>query len=234
MPKIPGIGEVPNRTLLIGGGAAVVVVGVMWWRKRSAAAASTSSTDTASADQLDTGGGIVSGLGSGGTGTSSATIPTDSTPTSNDQWTALVLDRMGSIVPDQSALLAALGLYLTGQAVDAGQELLIDQAIAAAGYPPVHGANNYPPGIRQKPAAGQTPTGGIRRDPQPDNPNPIPFGYATGTWQQIVRAHYRIGGFTSAQIGTAASNLAHANGRADSVDPHKSRIQIILPQYLST
>lgn len=164
--KLPGIGPVSKRALLIGGAGAVVVMGVLWYRKRTSTPASTSDTtgDTSGVDTsgLDTSGDLVSGLGSGGTitDTSTTTNTGPGTFTSNAQWTQYAEQILAPEETDGGAALsAALGAYIVGKPVDATQESLIDQAISVAGYPPVGGPTGYPPGIRQSPPGGQ-PGGG--------------------------------------------------------------------------
>lgn len=66
----------------------------------------------------------------------------------NSDWFSYAETQLSGIV-DATALTAALGVYLTGRAATADQESLIDQAIAAAGYPPVAGTGGYPPNIKQ-------------------------------------------------------------------------------------
>jgi hypothetical protein len=154
--NLPAVGPVSRRALLIGGGLSVAVVAVVWWRRRTAAPAPSdpNAADVAGIDSgvTDTGAGTgVAGGGSSGAGsTSSGAL------TSNAQWVAMVTESLSGVV-DPSALAQALGLYVTGQAVTKDQELIIDQAIAYAGWPPVAGPNGYPPAIRQSPATGQTP-----------------------------------------------------------------------------
>jgi hypothetical protein len=83
--------------------------------------------------------------------------------TTNAQWvqaamTALTTESVGY---SGSQVLAALGLYTTGQPVSAAQEQIISDAIGAEGYPPVPGANGYPPNINVSGTSTTgTPTGG--------------------------------------------------------------------------
>lgn len=149
---LPAVGPVSKKALLIGGGAAALVMGVIWWRKRNAAAApaaaDTTGTDTSGLDQYGDYG-FTGGAGTVGPVQAGAPI------TSNPQWTATVMQDLGGVV-DPTQLAEAIGLYLTGSAVSPDQEKIIDQAISVAGYPPVSGANGYPPAIRTQPSGGQT------------------------------------------------------------------------------
>lgn len=157
--KLPVVGPTSKRTLYLGGGAAVLVMGILWWRKRQAAAAAPA-TDTTDTTGLDTGLGTdfggAGGGGGGGTVSGPELLPGVNAPTTNAAWTQIVVQQIGGVV-DPGALSKALGDYLVGNAVTADEESLIDQAIAAAGYPPVAGPGNYPPGIRTMPSTGQTP-----------------------------------------------------------------------------
>lgn len=80
------------------------------------------------------------------------------TPVTNAEW-AQQAEAELSGVADPTALSAALGKYLTGQAVTASQQSLVDQAIAFAGYPPVSGSGGFPPSVRSSPPA--TAGGGV-------------------------------------------------------------------------
>jgi hypothetical protein len=147
---LPGVGPVSRRALLLGGATAVVVMGVLWWRKRKSGtgpSAGTDATDT-SGDQSGDYGTDGSAGGGGSTSSTSST-----TYTTNAQWVQGAMANLSGVV-DASKLAEALGLYITGNAVDSDQTLLIDQAIASTGYPPVSGPTGYPPGIRTQ--AGST------------------------------------------------------------------------------
>lgn len=174
---LPGVGPVSKKALYIGGGVAAVVMGVLYLRKRKtavtpAATDTSSSTDTSGTDTtgLDTsGGGFFTG--GGGAGFPGGAV---NMPTSNPQWFAQAMQALSGVV-DQTALASALGKYLTGTAVTGDEEAIIDQAIAAAGEPPVAGPNGYPPAIRQSPPGGQT-------NP-PITGRPIPSGPGMPPWQ---------------------------------------------------
>jgi hypothetical protein len=151
---LPGVGPVPKRTLLIGGGAAVLVMAVLWWRKRNAAgpAAPAAAVDP---NALDPNAGDGSGMAGGGGSLTSTGAPGSTTPATNPQWAQAVMQQLDGVL-DPQALSAALGVYLTGAAATPEQTLLIDQAIAVEGWPPVSGPNGYPPAIRTQPSTGQT------------------------------------------------------------------------------
>ena len=90
----------------------------------------------------------------GNTGTGQAAA------TTNQAWAQDAISYLSNQGVDSGALSAALGAYLQGQPVTSDQVTLIDQAIAAEGYPPQAGANNYPPGINESGTASQGGTGG--------------------------------------------------------------------------
>ncbi len=190
--NLPAVGPVSRRALLIGGGLSVVVVGVVWWRRRQAAAAAAPAPADAT-DATDSGIGDLSGVGSGGgSGGSGSSTSSSTNFTSNPQWSAAVRDLLGGTI-DPAALSQAIGLYLVGAAVNHDQELIIDQAIAAAGYPPVSGPNGYPPAIRQSPATGQTPPPASKPLPYDGTPANPSFRVTAGSnvdgWINALQAH---------------------------------------------
>lgn len=171
---LPGVGPVKKQALLLGGGAAVIVMAVLWWRKRNAAAAATPGVDPNAIDPnaIDN-----SGMAGGGGALTGPTPSAVTTPTSNPQWTQLVMQQLS--FEDPSTLGKALGLYLTGSAVTPDQERLVDEAIAAEGYPPVSGPSGYPPAIRTQPAGGQTPP-----------PAPAPKASTNDQWRRDALAWF--------------------------------------------
>lgn len=80
--------------------------------------------------------------------------------TTNAQWTQAAL----GILTDQgyggTAVLAALGLYLTGGHLSADQAGIVSAAIASEGYPPVAGPSGNPPGMNTSVPGGQGGGGG--------------------------------------------------------------------------
>lgn len=177
--KLPMVGGVRKKALLIGGVGAAGLVGFIYMRKRNTQAsttADTTSTDGTSQDPTqdyldpglqDTTGGPTYGqtgyidpntgnwvYGNTGTGQAAATT--------NAAWSQMaeqfLIENNGA---DPQALSAAIGKYLAGQPLTAGEISLVDQAIAVEGYPPQGGPNGYPPGIRESgTGTGQGGTGG--------------------------------------------------------------------------
>ena len=101
------------------------------------------------------------GGGGSGSGTPSGAYPSGSF-TSNAQWVQAVIqygEQQGLLVDSGVGMSAALGRYISGEAVPPDQQALIDQAIAWQGYPPVAGTNGYPPHVNTAPVV-TPPTGG--------------------------------------------------------------------------
>ena len=73
---------------------------------------------------------------------------------SNAQWTQAAESLMGSTGAD--AIAAALGKYLLGADLTEDQVTIVQQAIAAEGFPPVPGPNGFPPSYK----TAQPPSGG--------------------------------------------------------------------------
>lgn len=172
--SVPGFGKQKKQTVYVIGGIVVAVIGIGYYRsKKSAAAAttaaSTTATDTSSTDT--TGSGYVDpnayGAGSAGAANGYQYDPTTgqydipsgqplyggtSQPggfTSNSQWSQAAEEYLaGTVGLDATAVQAALGKYITGGNVTADQQNIIEQAIAAEGYPPQSGPNGYPPSIK--------------------------------------------------------------------------------------
>lgn len=177
--KLPIVGSVPKGWLYavlgIGGVAGVYVV----MRRRSLAAAAPADTsgtaDTSGLGDSYTGdlsalsgdpygdSGFLGDVGdSGGLGLGTVSFPSMPGPgsfASNAQWAQYAEEQLAGI-GDAATLSAALGKYLTGGAVTSDQASLIDQSISIAGYPPVAGPGNYPPGIKMTAGGGGGGQGG--------------------------------------------------------------------------
>jgi len=81
-------------------------------------------------------------------------------PTTNAQWTQAALTALTGEGYSATTVLAALGLYLTGGQLNANQEAIVNAAIASEGYPPVSGANGYPPAMNVSTSTGQSGSSG--------------------------------------------------------------------------
>jgi hypothetical protein len=76
--------------------------------------------------------------------------------TTNAQWAQAAINQLQGEGYNPETVSGALGAYELGQPVTAAQVPIVDAAIAIEGYPPVPGANGYPPAIHQQ----GTPGGG--------------------------------------------------------------------------
>jgi hypothetical protein len=93
------------------------------------------------------------GYGVYGAGTGEPPAPL--TATTNAQWVQAAVTALSQQGYTGSQVLAALGLYVTGQPLSASQEQIVTAAIGAEGYPPIPGTSGYPPAMN----AGSTSTG---------------------------------------------------------------------------
>jgi hypothetical protein len=83
--------------------------------------------------------------------------------TNNAQWTSFCESAMGSTGGD--AIAAALGKYLLGQPLSDEQVTSVQQAIAIGGFPPVAGAEGFPPSYKTMPAPPPTGGSGTAKNP---------------------------------------------------------------------
>jgi len=174
--RLPVVGGVSKKALAIGGGSAALLIGVIYLRKRKSQSAPAATGDTTGTDTTGSGDYVDPGLqdtsqgpvygstgyydpntgqwvyGSTGTGQAAATT--------NQAWAQNAIAYLSGQGADPGALSAALGAYLAGQPVSSDQVSLIDQAIAAEGYPPQAGPSGYPPGINESGTPSQGGTGG--------------------------------------------------------------------------
>lgn len=167
------IGPVQKKTALLLGGGVVVIGAIVWYRQRQMGSESTPTEQTEinpatgypygsaeDAAALAAQAAYVSPPASSGGGSSNVP-PSNLSFSSNGQWTQAVIEYMitNSLLEDTGAMSAALGKYLTGAYVTDAQVSLIQQAIAVQGFPPIAGANGYPPSLnRNAPASPANPT----------------------------------------------------------------------------
>lgn len=182
--NLPGVGPTNKKTVYLVGGLIVVVAGYGYYRSRNASVAPTPSdttaTDITATDStydptLDPtsqyydmtsdpnsayyqGGVYDSGMSQYPIGAGlyePVTAPTGYT--SNPEWSQAAEDYLANSVGlSPTNVQAALGKYLTGGTVNDAQESIINQAIAAVGYPPQAGPNGYPPSIKKSAAPSVT------------------------------------------------------------------------------
>lgn len=220
---------VDGKWWLIGGTAAA---GVVYWAYKKSSKSTAAPTDP----NIDPNTGLPYGYDTGSSSPVTGVTPSyyynpttsgTTSPTTNAQWAQAAEEYMTQQGYDALAVAAALGKYLTNQNLTDDQLSIVQTAIAFEGYPPTS-----VPAPHVAPPGGNNSTKMKRKD-QPANPLPLPVGYATGTWLDIVKAHYNTASFTENQIGTAAWDLAHQNGRSGSTNPKTSKFVIILPLYLT-
>jgi hypothetical protein len=95
------------------------------------------------------------GYGYGG-GSGGGTNP----PTTNAQWAAAAEAQLEASGYNPTTVAAALGKYLTGGTLTLDQQSIVQAAIAVENYPPVRGANGFPPQMHVAGGSGQTPDPG--------------------------------------------------------------------------
>lgn len=123
-----------------------------------------------------------------------STMAAETAYATNGQWAQAAEDYLSSTVgADTTTVAAALGKYVTGQALSSDQVSVIEQAIAFVGYPPVNGPDGYPPQIRTQPppAGGTTPPPSTAPPPTSTSPPPAtppPSAPATPATPGGVRA----------------------------------------------
>ena len=86
------------------------------------------------------------GYGYYGAGT---TEPASTQATTNAEWSAAVVSALTNqgVGYTGQQVLGAIAPYLAGQPVSSAQAMIVQQAIAVEGYPPVPGPSGNPPGI---------------------------------------------------------------------------------------
>lgn len=178
--KLPGVGKVSKKWVMIVGGASVVSIGYFLYRRRQSAAAAAAAPAADSSSDIDPLTGDVAGseqdqadlaaMQAGGDGTlgmdgsglqnfggflaaspAGATIPGAGGFTTNAEWAQQAEQDLSGIGVDPVALSAALGHYLTGSPLSTAEQGLVDQARAEEGDPPVAGAGGYPPAMHATP-----------------------------------------------------------------------------------
>lgn len=158
------LGVVQKKTALIFVGGVVVLGGIVWYRQKQLGGAPADATAQEAAINPATGYPYGSPEDAAALESQSAyvspTIPTgggSNVPTSNvgfssnGQWTQAVVEYFNTNVSgtDIGLLTAALGKYVTGAYVNDSEVSLVQQAIAAQGYPPIAGQSGYPPSLNR-------------------------------------------------------------------------------------
>jgi PASTA domain len=167
---VPVLGNINKTTALMGGVAAVGVTGWLIYRhnKKSSvqptSVPATPDTGTSAYGYGQYGYGTNNGyygygygpydgaspygpFGYGYYGVGTPEPPGTPSATTNAEWSQAAVSALTAQGVNGSTALAALGQYLLGHSVNSSQETIVEQAIAAEGYPPVPGTNGYPPAI---------------------------------------------------------------------------------------
>jgi hypothetical protein len=212
--NLPVVGSVPRVWVYGVGIGSVAMIGFLVYRKKKGAAAAVTAAavpaDTDTADSTDTGidpatdqpyaseygseyGGDPSYGGVYDPNTGGLIYPTTGTTTApittNAAWAQQAETYAEQVGVDPTALSAALGKFLTGGAVTADQQGLIQQAISWEGYPPVTGPAGYPPSIHVQPVTTPTPKPPVTTATQTDIPNASFYPVHTATtWANVARA----------------------------------------------
>lgn len=144
--NIPHVGSVPKPVAFGVVGVAVAFVGYRYYQARTGAASADTATtadsdfDTSNTDPSSVLGAVSSDNGYGLTEGDSGSTDVEGTgiPTTNSQWTQMAAAQLEQDETwSYSAIVTALGLYLSNSAVTADQANIIQAAIAVEGYPPV-------------------------------------------------------------------------------------------------
>jgi hypothetical protein len=164
--KLPGVGNVDRKWVLAGGAAVAGIVVFAYWRN------SRLPTDPAvEGDQYATGDNYTPDAYVGAVQPGGETYdPNDGTtnvPTTNAEWSQLVIDALESVGYDRAKAAQTVGKYLAGQPLDTSEKLIIQVAIAMLGNPP---AGALP--IISAPASTTTPppSGTPKPAPKPSTP----------------------------------------------------------------
>ncbi len=137
--KIPGIGRVPRRWVIVGGVAVVGIVGYAYWRRArangAAAPGPTTTTDlSGNPGSIGDTGFVNPNPGASGSNSVNTTAP--GTISTNDQWTVAATDKLVSAGWDQQFVITTLGKYLSGQSLTTTEADLVRAAWAVQGQPP--------------------------------------------------------------------------------------------------
>lgn len=217
--KLPLVGQTKKSTAYMLGAVLLVVLGVGLYRSRKASSGSTPATPSDSSGQQpadQTGQGPFDGSGASGGYGGGANWPTSPVQpqgfTSNAQWAQAVEDYLVNTVhggENADVIGAALGKYLTGQPLTSDQVVIVQQAIAFGGYPPVNGPSGHPPAYITQSSGSGGGGGGSLTAPGAPTVSAIDKHGATLHWFSVSGAsHYVIyykmnGSGTIHQAGTS-------------------------------
>lgn len=167
--------------------------------------------------------------GQGGGGGGGGGVGGPGSFTNNAQWTAFCESIMGSSGADPIA--AALGKYLLGQALSDEQVTVVQQATAIGGFPPVAGADGFPPSYHTSPVppppdpgggngggdgggggggaiTAHNPVKGLKVDPRFTQID-VRWQPLTGAKKYLVRAHHNGGIVDQATVTGLFATMNH-------------------------
>jgi PASTA domain len=131
--------------------------------------------------------------GGGGSGGGS---PPSVASTTNAQWDQAAITQLSQDGYDPTTVAGALGAYLNGREVNSSQVNIVDAAIGIEGYPPVEGANGYPPAIKTGGTTGGGTGGGQNPNPNRNHAAKVIVPNVTGDRAAAARKKLRAVGLT--------------------------------------
>lgn len=212
---IPGVGPVERRNVWIGLAAAVGVAGFVWLRRRNQAAASPDAT----VDPLT--GLPYSAENQPSTGYVNpnpvqSVIDSTGAITTNAEWTADVIGKLGNIGMDSGFVGSVLGKYLASQPLTLDEAAVVRTAWAFSGKPP-QGPDNFT-------LSSTSSTPGV---PPPHDPAPGTT-YVTKAGDTIVSIAY--------YFGRAVQEIQNANPNMHQGvnDPLPAGLTVVIPPVYRT
>jgi hypothetical protein len=134
--KVPAVGKVPRKPLVIGGAVAAGVVGYAWWKRGTAAdVAGDPGVETMPVEGLDDGS-VWPWRPGGSTVESNPIDPATLPPTTNDEWARRAVDYLEGIGYDRVQTAEIIGKYLAHQQISTAEALRVQVALAFQGKPP--------------------------------------------------------------------------------------------------
>lgn len=141
--KLPGVGEVPRKYVMIGGALALGVVGYAWYRARTGASAQAdqAASDQYAIDQQMT----PDQYNPAPTGDSTTSVDTTATgndtgaPTTNEDWLSRAISAGAALGYSTTGLQGALSAWLAHQGVTQDQANMINAVRSAVGSDPPQG-----------------------------------------------------------------------------------------------
>lgn len=224
--KLPLLGSQPKKHIIILGGVGAGVLGVAYYRSKKAASATPAATtaqidpstgftygspeDAAALAQQASysspgGAGGGNGTGAGGGGSGTGTGPTG-TIVDNETWSQTAETYLVGVVGlDSGTVSSALGAYISAATLTDAQVSIVQQAIAAVGYPPTPGTTGYPPSYH----TATTPPSGGNTTPPPGTVKPVQLQRPVMWIQQHSPGETR---FAWSTIPNAAQYAVFLNG----------------------